>query len=257
MTMSLHLVEHRVRDVPHRWRHRRCLQAEVERTPGVAVARLMPNVDLRASTGGLPRPRCAALLVGWDHRAARDAWFADPTWPASYTQDAGESWAVALDSVRVTRGDWHGWRPERDGAERLQGDEPLAVLTLGFLRPRSVPAFVQGNRRVLRDLDDNPDETFRLGLMDGPLGFGTFTLWRSRAAMGRFAYGTGAHAPVRRRFDEEDRIDHPFFVRFRPVAAHGTWRGRDPLAEVRAATPAAGSARLSAADISVVTVPRA
>lgn len=242
MTMSLHLVEHRFRDLPHRWRHRRCLQAEADRTPGVALARLMPNVDLRASTGGLPRPRCAALLVGWEGRAARDACFADPAWPASYTEGATESWAVALDTVRVLRGDWHGWRPESDGAERGPGDEPLAVLTLGFLRPRSVPAFVRGNRQVLRDLDDNPDETFRLGLMDGPLGFGTFTLWRSRAAMARFAYGAGSHDPVRRRFEEEQRIDRPFFVRLRPVAAHGSWRGRDPLAEVRAGAPVAASA---------------
>ncbi|GAA1536017.1 hypothetical protein GCM10009788_43530 [Nocardioides humi] len=54
--------------------------------------------------------------------------------------------------------------------------------------------------------------------------------------MARFAYGAGSHDPTRRRFEGEGRIDDHFFVRFRPVAAHGTWRGRDPLAEVRSVT---------------------
>lgn len=232
MTMSLHLVEHRVRDLPRLWRRRDRLVADIERAPGVAVARLAPDIALQAATGGAPRLRRTILLVGWRDRAARDASLTDEQWAASYTSGATESWSLALDTVRVVRGDWHGWRPDADGVARPVDDEPIAAITYGVVRPASLAAFFQGNRQVCRGLDHDPAQVFRTGFIDSRLGFGTVTLWRSQRAMTRFAYRAPAHEPIRRRFNAEDRMHSHFFARFRPVASRGTWRGRDLLGEL-------------------------
>ncbi|NNG97584.1 hypothetical protein [Gordonia araii] len=234
MTMSLHLVRHTSRNAISLWRRRRVLLAELDRDPGIAAARMMASIDLRAVTGGTPRLRQAALLIEWKDRASRDERFADAVWPSSYAAEAREAWSVALDTARVLRSDSPNWSPSVDGVAQLRPDEPMAALTFGGVHPRYVPAFNQGNRNVLRELDDNSDETFRTGVQDGPLGFGTFTLWRSQAAMTRFAYRTPTHDGTRKRSEEQGWTHGQLFVRFRPVASRGTWQGRDPLAELLA-----------------------
>lgn len=240
MTMSLHLVEHRVRDLPAVWRTRRRVVAEIERTPGVVRAHLGMDVALTARTGGTPRVRRTTLLVAWQDRASRDARLAGGAWPAPYVDGARESWALALDAARVVRGDWHGWRPATEGGARLSAEEPVVSLTLARAPLRTVPAFFRGNREVCRALDDNDAERFRLGFVDGWLGFGTITLWRSQAEMARFAYRGPEHDPVRRRFEEAGVLRDHFFARFRPVASYGTWRGGDPLSALHREVDTAG-----------------
>ncbi|NGZ99470.1 DUF4281 domain-containing protein [Nocardioides sp. W3-2-3] len=164
MTMSLHLVEHRVRDLPAVWRTRRRAVAEIERTPGVARAHLGMDVALTARTGGTPRARRTALLVAWQDRASRDAHLSGGAWPAPYVDGARESWTLALDAARVVRGDWHGWRPATEGGARLTADEPVVSLTLARAPLRTVPAFFRGNREVCRALDDNEAESLPAGL---------------------------------------------------------------------------------------------
>lgn len=232
MTLSLHLVEHRVRELPAFWRHRPRLVAEIERTAGVAHARLGTDVALTARTGGRPRLRRTALLVAWHDRAARDTCLGEG-WPAPYVDGARESWSLALDAATVVRGAWRGWQPDTTGVERLRAEEPVVAVTYAAAPLRSVPAFFRGNREVCRALDTNDAETFRLGFLDGRLGFGTITMWRSQAAMTRFAYRAPEHDPVRRRFEESGVLRDHFFARFRPVASYGTWHGGDPLADLR------------------------
>ncbi|MEV5001718.1 hypothetical protein [Nocardioides sp. LML1-1-1.1] len=232
MTLSLHLVEHRVRELPAFWRHRPRLAAEIERVPGVAHARLGADIALTARTGGRPRVRRTALLVAWHDRAARDACLG-AGWPAAYVGDARESWSLALDAATVVRGAWRGWQPDTSGVERLRPEEPVVVVTYAAAPPRGVPAFFRGNREVCRALDANAAETFRLGFLDGRLGFGTVTMWRSQKAMTQFTYRGPVHEPARRRVEEKVELRDHFFARFRPVASYGTWHGGDPLADLR------------------------
>lgn len=232
MSLSLHLVEHPVRDLPRLWRHRDRLVADIERTPGVVHARLGPDIALTARTGGRPRVRRTALLVAWHDRAARDTALAAGGWPA-YDDGARESWSLALDAATVVRGQWRGWQPGTDGVARLRPEEPVVALTYAAAPLHVLPAFFRGNRQVCRALDAHPAETFRVGFLDGWLGFGTITMWRSHAAMTRFAYREPEHEPVRRRFEQRGVLRDHFFARFRPVASYGSWHGGDPLADLR------------------------
>lgn len=232
MSLSLHLVEHRLRDLPALWRHRARLVAAIERTPGVAHAHLGADIALTARTGGRPRVRRTALLVAWHDRTARDAHLG-AHWPAPYAAGAQESWTLALDAAIVVRGAWRGWRPDTTGVARLRPEEPVVVVTYAAAPARGVPAFFRGNREVCRALDAEDPETFRLGFLDGRLGFGTVTLWRSQKAMTQFTYRGPVHEPARQRVEQKVELRDHFFARFRPVASYGTWRGGDPLADLR------------------------
>ena len=210
-------------------------------TPGLRASRVCFVADLDTVTGGTPRLTRWALLCGWESREARDEFLADDQALRPFVAGARETWSLSLDTVRVVQGDWQGWRPSTEGVAPLADDEPLVVMTYGMLRPRYLLTFHRHNRRIVRELAKNPGLVMRVGLGDHPMARCTFSLWRSQKDVMRFAYGAGIHDPVQRRSLAAPWATNYFFARFRPVASHGTWEGRDPLAELRtdrAPTPA-------------------
>ena len=62
-------------------------------------------------------------------------------------------------------------------------------------------------------------------LKDDPV---TFTLWRSQAAMHRFAYGGGSHKHQMDRHRTGPLSDRTSFTRFRVVRSAGSWHGLGP-----------------------------
>lgn len=231
MPASLHLARYSPRAtgrmVRAMLRHRDLLDA----TPGLAAARLMFTAELDTLTGGRPTLTRWGLMCGWDSSAARDA-FVERGF-APFESGAREAWSVSLDTVMVVKGQLWGWHPSTEGIERLGSDEPLAVMTYGLIRPRHLPAFTVHNRRIVRELAPNPAQVMMIGLAESPLARCTFSLWRSKGEVVRFAYGEGIHNPIQRRALDVPWGDDFFFARFRPVASRGTWAGRDPLAELR------------------------
>lgn len=206
----------------------------LEETPGLAATRLCFTAELDTFAGGTPRLAEWALLCGWETSEARDAFLGDPARLRPFLAGARESWSVSLESVRAVMGDWHGWTPSSEGVAPLDPDEPLAVITYARVRTRYLPLFTWHNRIAVRELAPNPGHVMRLGFGDSPMARGTFSLWRSRGEMVRFAYGTGLHNPIQRRSLDAPWGEDYFFARFRPVASSGTWGGRDPLAELDA-----------------------
>jgi hypothetical protein len=70
-----------------------------------------------------------------------------------------------------------------------------------------------------------------IGLGEDPLVRATFSIWRSKGDVVRFAYEAGGvHDPIQRRSLESGWGGDYFFARLRPVASTGSWEGRDPLA---------------------------
>ena len=231
MAASLHLAAYTPRAAGRMLRRMSREQTRLEAAPGVAVARVCMTAELETLAGGVPSLVRWGLMCGWESAAARDEALADGRLLAPFLAEAEESWSVSLDTVLVRQGTWHGWQPSTEGVRRLERDEPVAVVTYGTVRPRHLPAFTWHNRRVVKELAPNPGHVFRVGIGDTPLARGTFSLWRSQGEVVRFAYGRdGIHDPVQRRSLDPPWADDYFFARFRPVAATGTWRGRDPLA---------------------------
>ena len=205
----------------------------LDATRGLSAARICFTAELDTITGGTPSLTRWGLFCGWESQDARDEFLADERALRPFLAGARETWSVSLDTVRVVRGDWQGWRPSTDGTTRLADDEPLAVMTYAILRARYLPHFTWNNRRIVREVAKNPGLVMRVGLGESPMARCTFSLWRSQEDVVRFAYGKGIHDPVQRRSLDVPWGVNYFFARFRPVASSGTWGGRDPLAELR------------------------
>jgi hypothetical protein len=203
-------------------------QPVLDSAPGLRVARICSVADLNPVTGGTPRLNQWALLCGWDSRQARDDFMGTGALEP-FRAGAKEAFDLALDPVRVVRGDWHGWQPSTADSPRLEPDEPVVVMTYGLVRGRYLPTFTWNNRKVVRQLRGDPSLGMLVGLADHPRARCTVSLWRSEESMLRFAYGDGVHDPVQRRSLGPPWADDYFFARFRPSASTGSWGGRDPL----------------------------
>ena len=206
-------------------------------TPGLAVSSLFFTARFDSLTGGTPTPLKWGLLCGWERPEARDEFLSKPARLAPFVREAREAWSVSLDTVRVVSGEWHGWQPSLAEAEPLDRDEPVAVLTYGRVRPRYIPAFQWNNRKVVREMNANPGNVMAIGLGEDAWVRATFSIWRSKGDVVRFAYEPGGvHDPIQRRSLEAGWGGDYFFARFRPVASTGTWGGCDPLAGLRKET---------------------
>jgi hypothetical protein len=233
MPASLHLARYSPRQAGRMLRRMHRSREALAATPGLAAARVCVVADLDTVIGGTPRPTCWALLCGWRTAEARDEFVGDGGGLRRFVDGAREAWSVSLETVRVVFGEWHGWRPSTDGVPPLAADEPLMVMTYGRFRPRYLPAFAWNNRKVVRAVAADPALAMKVGLADDALARCTFSLWRSKDAVVRFAYGRdGVHDPIQRRSLAVPWATDYFFARFRPVASAGTWGGRDPLADL-------------------------
>lgn len=176
-----------------------------------------------------PAPGRVALLAVWDDDAAIDRFFAGEH-PVAETFRAG--WSVRLEPLRQT-GTIAGMPPLVEEEQPVDDAEPVAVLTYGHTRYRTLKPFLQANQRATVDALDSPALLAATGLARPPRMVGTFSLWRTTAEMKDYAYRQGGgHS---RAMIDHARIgfhQEALFARFRPYRSAGTWEGRDPLASV-------------------------
>jgi hypothetical protein len=233
MAASLHLASFSFRETGRMLRAMGRHRERLETTPGIAASRLFFTARFDSLTGGTPTPTTWGLLCGWSAPEARGEFLEEPGRLAPFARGAREVWSVSLNTARVVQGEWRGWQPSSAGIKPLAKDEPVAVITYGRVRPRYLPAFHWENRKAVREMNASHGNVMGIGLGDDPLARATFSIWRSKGDVMRFAYDTqGIHDPIQRRSLANGWGGDYFFARFRPVASSGTWGGRDPLAEV-------------------------
>jgi hypothetical protein len=122
--------------------------------------------------------------------------------------------------------------PELVAAEQpVDHDEPVAVLTYARMRFRTAHHFLKASQAATAQVIANPALVDGFGLSQPPRTVGTFSLWRSAAAMRSYAYGADgpAHVAAMRGMHEEGWHLEWLFARFRPYAAQGEWDGREPV----------------------------
>lgn len=139
-------------------------------------------------------------------------------------------WRVRLEPLRVF-GAWAGMPGLPATAQPVDEGEPVGVLTLGRLRLRRIGAFRRAAGPAEADAIASPALLAGTGLARPPRLVATFTLWRSAAAMRKYATGAGGTHRAAVAADRARPFHHESaFVRFRPYASSGSWDGRDPLA---------------------------
>lgn len=198
------------------------------------------ELGVAAPLGGqlLPRPQLgrAVLVAAWEDDEALERFLAEHPLAA---QLAG-GWHVRLTPTHVY-GRWPRMPGLPEQGQPMDDEEPVAVLTIGRLRPSQTLRFLRATAAAEEQAVSDPALLASTGLARPPRLLGTFSLWRTTRAMR--AYASGARDPRHRDASRAHR-QRPFhsesaFIRLRPYAARGSWDGRDPLAAV---TPLAGAA---------------
>lgn len=194
-----------------------------ERVEGLLYAETVITAPLGTSR---PEPSfgTVALIAAWDDDAALDRFASHPL-----AEELASGWQARLQPLRVF-GEWPGLEglPERPLA--VDDDEPVAVLTLGRVKPWRVRPFLRASAPAEKGALAEPGLLASTAFARLPDLVSTFSLWRSATEMRDYATRRdGAH----RAAVAKDR-EHPFhrrsaFIRFRPYATRGEWGGRNPL----------------------------
>jgi spheroidene monooxygenase len=236
MPALLHIASFSAVDAVYTVTQMRRMHARLEATPGLAAGRVFATANFWPPTSGYPTLRRYGLLCGFEDDRALAEFDASGTADA-FVGRARESWRLRLEPVTVRDGPWRGWYPTTTDAIPLTPDEPMAVMTYGVLRPRHIPSFTPRNRSIIAASMNQEGQVMRVALFDRPLSICTFSIWHSKGAALRFAYGTGLHKAVIRPWRDVPWGVENFFVRFRILDSTGTYAGGNPLAATRIALP--------------------
>ncbi len=203
------------------------------RVPGLRFARLL-GTGQGIGFSAVPDLRTWALFAVWDGTDAWERFDADSRVMRQYRRRGVEVYTVML-SPLMAHGRWAGQEPFADTRpRRADPDAPVAVLTRATIRPTRALRFWERVPAVDATLRGHPDLLLTFGVGEAPyLMQGTLSVWRSAAAMQRWAYETPAHAETVRRTRDEEWYAEEMFARFQVAGTRGTWHGADPLGGVR------------------------
>jgi spheroidene monooxygenase len=139
-------------------------------------------------------------------------------------QARASDYLTALLTVSACRGSWGG-HTLRAGAP-IAAEQPVAALTRASIRPQHARTFWQHSPPSERSVGSAPGCQLAVGLGEAPLlRQATFSLWDSAQALSDFAT-QGAHHQAAQQAWQQKWFSEWMFVRFRPLAVEGRWRGR-------------------------------
>lgn len=195
----------------------------IDEVEGLRYAEAVFTAPLGA--GLLPKPDLGtvALIAAWDDDEALDRFATHPL-----GRELASGWQVRMTPLRVS-GSW----PEMPGLPEKQlpvdAEEPVAVLTLGRVKPWRLRPFLRAAAPAEADAIAEPDLLASTGFGRPPL-VSTFSLWRTAAAMRDYAYREGGTHRAAVAADRARPFHHASaFIRFRPYATRGLWGDRNPL----------------------------
>jgi hypothetical protein len=171
-----------------------------------------------------------AMFAAWENHAAIDAFLADT--PLGRVLARG--WHVRMEFLRR----W-GLISElaglTEGIAHNDPEAPVVTVTLARMRLPEVPRFIQWGKPVEKLVRDHPGQTLALAAMRLPRTVSTFSVWRTQREMLDMVRGHSTIPQPKRHamaMIERQRKDFHYeftTLRFRPVAEHGSWEGRNKI----------------------------
>jgi heme-degrading monooxygenase HmoA len=227
---SLHLWRVPTAAVPRALGHMAADRARLHRQPGLRFAKLLGTGTGRTFTVRDADPHRWALVTVWDDEAAA-ARFDTGRVVAGWRRIAEEEWAARMRPL-ASRGRWSRREPFGSPVP-TPWHGPVAALTRARLVPWRARRFWRAVPPVSADLHRTPGVLLALGIGEAPIGLqGTFSLWRSAAALNDFAYRRAEHVDAVRRTGIEGWYAEELFARFALLSSRGTVGGVDPAAGV-------------------------
>lgn len=141
-----------------------------------------------------------------------------------------EVFTIVLEPVEG-HGKWDGAPVFGELNKRPLPDGPVAVLTRATIRVNKLKYFWKQVAPVTNELMNTQGFIFSVGIGEIPwIKQATFSVWRSRDEMKKFAYKSQAHQKVIRLTRDEHWYSEDMFIRFTIIDVSGTLHGVNPLA---------------------------
>ena len=106
----------------------------------------------------------------------------------------------------------------------------IAILTRATIRLNKLKNFWKNVDAVAEQMSGANGFITSFGIGEVPwIKQATFSIWRSKADMKKFAYTMQQHADVIRKTRKENWYSEDMFIRFVPLAAYGSINGKNPL----------------------------
>lgn len=212
---------------------------ELAQTDGLRYREKALAVPLASGPQRIPRLGRVGLVTAWEDDAALDRFLANHP----VAELLGGGWHVRLAPLRVS-GAWPHMPGLPDREQPVDGDEPVAVLTIAHTRLRRIVPFLRTSHRAERQAVEDRAMLAGTALALPPRLVATFSLWRSAAAMRAYAQGVSGqqHRNAMRANTARPFHHESAFIRFRPYAPKGLWWDRrDPFADVTLRSAAASA----------------
>jgi hypothetical protein len=186
-----------------------------ERIEGLRYAETVFTAPLGA--GLIPKANLGTvgLIAAWDDDAALDRFADHPL-----ARALAHGWQARMEPLRVS-GRWPAMPGLPEQQLPVDDDEPVAVLTLGRLKPWRLRPFLRAAGPAEADVIAEPGLVAATGFGRPPL-VSTFSLWSTAAAMKDYSYRQGGSHRAAVAADRSQPFHRESaFIRFRPYATRG------------------------------------
>ena len=130
-------------------------------------------------------------------------------------------------------GTWDGREPFGTLPKQSAYTGPVGILTRATIRLSKAGRFWSHVEQVATRMAGADGFIFSIGIGEMPfLKQATFSIWKNKESMHRFAYQLEEHADVIRKTRKEKWYSEDMFVRFIPLKVHGTIQGSNPLSGI-------------------------
>ncbi|HKO39460.1 MAG TPA: hypothetical protein VJU14_13935 [Solirubrobacterales bacterium] len=188
---------------------------QADRIEGLRFAETVFTTPLGTSRPA-PSFGTVGLIAAWDDEAALDRFAAHPL-----AEELASGWQARLEPLRVF-GNWPGLDGLPDRPLPVDDEEPVAVVTLGRVKPWRVRPFLRAAAPAEKDAVAEPGLLASTGFGRLPNLVSTFSLWRTAAEMRDYATRQGGTHRAAMASDRERPFHrHSAFIRFRPYETQG------------------------------------
>ena len=140
-----------------------------------------------------------------------------------------EQWTLTLEPIEG-HGTWDGKECFGHLPKQTQYDGVIGILTRATIRLNRLHRFWKHVAGVAKQISAAEGFITSVGIGELPwVKQATFSLWINKESMKSFAYKLQEHAEVIRKTNQEKWYSEDMFIRFKPIASHGSINGINPL----------------------------
>lgn len=181
----------------------------------------------------LPDWSVYGVLQIWDSEVDAQSFFHTSEIMNRYRKKSTEQWTIYMKGI-TAKGEWSGKNPFEKSDSLDAENQLISVVTRATIKTKSFFKFWKYVPTSQAPLAGNKGLIYTKGIGEVPfLQMATFSIWRDKASLMDFAYKSKEHKTAIKKTRELDWYKEELFSRFQPYKSVGSWKGENPLPELR------------------------